>query len=116
MVVDEAAILRGAEVLYVIGDHTSVDMKLLEELNVAGLTLVVLNMCRTYKLGKQMSGKGAHFVSCWSTMIPDKLAVDFGITMMERLSVSAVSEAFEHAKALVPVGERPPVLINAGRS
>merc|ERR1712224_151 len=80
------------------------------------MTLVVLNMCSTQKLATQLSGRGANFVFGWPSAVPDGLAVDVGLAMIERLGASSVSAAFERARACVPSGERPPVLISMDSS
>jgi hypothetical protein len=106
--------LDKAAVLYLAGhqDRSQGLAEALETLDVAGVWLVVLNICVGEALAKKLLARGAGAVICWSSKVPDAVAVDFGAALVTRLHVQSIQEAFDFAKVTtVPACERAPKLL-----
>jgi len=79
---------------------------------VSGISLVILNMCRTKTLAKHIIGCCTPHVIYWPSDIPDGIAVDFCVELMKQLRIMSVSDALETAAAIVPHSERAPKLLS----
>mmetsp|Transcript_70779 Transcript_70779/g.133713 ORF Transcript_70779/g.133713 Transcript_70779/m.133713 type:complete len:498 (+) Transcript_70779:62-1555(+) len=103
--------LERSALLYVTGHHTGEGMSL-NQLDVTGIWLIFLNMCLTEALARQLVSRGALNVVYWPSVVPEAVAVDFGVSMVARLFTCSIKEAVSHATSQLSKCEHPPVLIS----
>lgn len=107
-------LLQNCDVLYIGGKHDK-SLERLKQVDCLGVTLIVLNVCSSEKLARQLITKGVRQVSYWPTVVHDPEAVKFGVSFVRNLFDHRIEEAFHKAKQAVCMSERAPRLLSSGQ-
>lgn len=103
--------LESAAVLYVTGHHSE-ECVSLNKLDASGVWLILLNMCFTQTLARKLLSRGAINVVYWPSVVPDGVAIDFGVSMVGKLSTCSIQDAFFFARSLIAGCEQHPILLS----
>jgi hypothetical protein len=109
-VFDGSQSLDNVAVLYVAGHYDGRSLPF-DAVSLSHVWLVVLNMCKTETVARQLLQQGVPNVVCWPTKVPDGLAADFGVNLIAGTLELEIDEAFHQAVEALPKSECRPILL-----